>query len=839
MKRGSRCVQASLLALGFVALSDGFSMASKLPTSRRTFEPFAALRAGTEGGGKRKQITIKELQEKMLKSPSKYSAMGTEPSRKKKATRRTRRRVESPKQQYLYASQRSAKQQAVAPAKKDIGKEEGENENENETVFTVDTRNPLLQAKEFGMVPATQHCDPLVDGLKPRLVGQIRISEEAGSGSFAYLVEKPAGWSILGSQASKSKKTTAKGTVTHTEESMPAVQEQRRRKTKTQVKLVDEDGNIDILEYSEEDILALLTPEELEEMKEDLGTDFQAPARSKRLAADLIMPPKDDDPDSSVRSHIKDEHRDLDEETLSNLRRIEGRKQRASEIATFAEAARPSVITWLKDVKAGEGVPIRGGNFWTAIAGACEVDDSGLVLLCPKANTESIFVEYAEYVTVVGNGGHLVPRSKVNRNAASSSNDVIKFEIVSKVRKGRGDDAIQTVRVLIPDKTSTCSSIVELCQKQFQDGIRGDPAGNPFDRRARRRLIHCESMSVSSLVFDETCEVETDMFPDDIAVLADRRNHLEYTTGSFLGRASLQQNEMTNAYREVNGAADGFPGWTVDRYDKWLLVQHDPKEPRGPLPSIHDGNTLGIYYIESSPDRSSMGASTNARARLLEGKPAPEFFPIVENGVKYVVNLDRDLSTGIFLDQRPQRAWLSRNCCVDTQLLNCFAHTGAFSVAAASTGASTVSIDLSKKWLDRLSTHLEANDIEFDERHDAIYGDCFDWLSRLAKRGEKYDIVILDPPSSSVGGRKKKRWSIKNDMDELVALAANLVKKGGLLWTTTNSASTHPIKFARLCQKGLDDAGIENAKLERIQPMPADFQTIGPQPVTNLVWRIP
>jgi 23S rRNA (cytosine1962-C5)-methyltransferase len=113
----------------------------------------------------------------------------------------------------------------------------------------------------------------------------------------------------------------------------------------------------------------------------------------------------------------------------------------------------------------------------------------------------------------------------------------------------------------------------------------------------------------------------------------------------------------------------------------------------------------------------------------------------------------------------------------------------------------------------------------------------FDWLTRLGKRGEQYDIVILDPPSSSIG-KKKRRWSVKNDMDELVALAAPLVKKGGMLWTTTNSASLTPLKFARLCKKGLDAAGCTNAKLERVVPQPEDFPTVGSQPVKNLVWRL-
>ena len=59
-----------------------------------------------------------------------------------------------------------------------------------------------------------------------------------------------------------------------------------------------------------------------------------------------------------------------------------------------------------------------------------------------------------------------------------------------------------------------------------------------------------------------------------------------------------------------------------------------------------------------------------------------------------------------------------------------------------------------------------------------------------------------------------------------------------LLWTTTNSAGIHPDKFARMCQKGLENAGLKSAKLERIAPMPVDFPSIGAQPMKNLVWRI-
>ncbi len=112
-----------------------------------------------------------------------------------------------------------------------------------------------------------------------------------------------------------------------------------------------------------------------------------------------------------------------------------------------------------------------------------------------------------------------------------------------------------------------------------------------------------------------------------------------------------------------------------------------------------------------------------------------------------------------------------------------------------------------------------------------------DWLARLKKRGEKFDLVIIDPPNSFVG-KKLKRWNIKDDMEELVALAAPLVKSNGMLWTLTRSAALPTQKFAKICQQGLELANAANSKLERIQPMPTDFPTIGSQPAKYLMWII-
>ena len=119
-----------------------------------------------------------------------------------------------------------------------------------------------------------------------------------------------------------------------------------------------------------------------------------------------------------------------------------------------------------------------------------------------------------------------------------------------------------------------------------------------------------------------------------------------------------------------------------------------------------------------------------------------------------------------------------------------------------------------------LRPQMELNGIlEWEGQHDVIYGDCFDWLVRLAEKNEQFDVVILDPPSTSVVRKKKKRWSVKSDMAGLATLAAPLVKSYWLLFT--NSASWWTETFVNMCKNGLIDAGINNAKLERVFSMMA------------------
>jgi hypothetical protein len=688
----------------------------------------------------RNRITVKEILDDF-----KASSANQQFTKKKKKYRRSRSKVDSPKQTYMYATQRrEMERMGIEIKKKTKNGEEGDEEEGDGNVTQkrrqISQDSPITIARKMGMNPSMQSCDlsfalsmnnEMIPVDVPRILGKIKVgtSEESKTGMYAYAIEKPAGWAILEGNKKKGKKQSPTEEEGSNEEKSSAKNIKNGKKSspsKTtntkKLKYYDqENNNIDTWELSNDfDLSSVMTAEELEEFADDGGTDsfnYGGAGSSKKIdSEDVSDTTENASPKIAPRTLLKSDN---------------------DAPAIFAQESRPSVVAWLKELKAAEGAPIRGGKNWKAIAGAVDIDDSGLVMLCPKDSVDNIFVDNTEYVAVIGNGKFLAPKGKKSRQSGKKqfSPNNAKFESYAKVRKGRGKDVVSTTIVTVPDGASTCSDVVQLCQSKFFDGIRGDNEANPLERRANRRLVHCSSLTASSLTHDELIECESEV-TDDIQGLSERRNQHEFHNGSFLGRWSLAQNEDTNAYREINGAADGWPGWIVDRYDKWLLVQHDDAYPRGPLPSLHDGKTAGVYYFASDADRSITGAVKGTKPKLLEGQMAPEMIEIKENGIKYHVNFD-DLSTGIFLDQRNQRAWLARHCTEETRVLNCFAHCGAFSIAAATAGAETVSLDLDKKWLDRIEPQMNANGISDMDRHDCIYGDC------------KFDASLLENISSS------------------------------------------------------------------------------------------
>jgi 23S rRNA (cytosine1962-C5)-methyltransferase len=168
---------------------------------------------------------------------------------------------------------------------------------------------------------------------------------------------------------------------------------------------------------------------------------------------------------------------------------------------------------------------------------------------------------------------------------------------------------------------------------------------------------------------------------------------------------------------------------------------------------------------------------------LLSGDAAlPLETVIEENRTKFGLDFAAGYSAGLFIDQRANRAFVRRLGA--KRLLNTFAYTCSFSVAAALGGAETVSVDLSKKSLDRGRENFALNALGTDG-HQFIADDVLEVLPRLARRGERFDCLILDPPTFS-RGNKGRRFQVEQDFEKLLTAALEVAGPQARILLSTN-----------------------------------------------------
>jgi 23S rRNA (cytosine1962-C5)-methyltransferase len=188
-----------------------------------------------------------------------------------------------------------------------------------------------------------------------------------------------------------------------------------------------------------------------------------------------------------------------------------------------------------------------------------------------------------------------------------------------------------------------------------------------------------------------------------------------------------------------------------------------------------------------------------------------------EHHLKFGIDFGAGYSVGLFIDQRENRRFVRQS--KPKRVLNCFAYTCSFSVAAASAGALTVNVDLSKKSLERGRQNFALNSLS-TEGHQFIADDVRPVLGRLARRGQKFDMIILDPPtfSRTKGG---DAFHVESDFEELIVSALELIERGGRILLATNCETLNEQaleRFSRYCLKLSRRSGA----LHR-QPPPVDF----------------
>lgn len=246
----------------------------------------------------------------------------------------------------------------------------------------------------------------------------------------------------------------------------------------------------------------------------------------------------------------------------------------------------------------------------------------------------------------------------------------------------------------------------------------------------------------------------------------------------------------TSSCRVIFGEADFLPGLVIDKFSDVLVVESLALGIDRLKPFIvdclkkvlaEDGIIIrGVYERSDAKVREKEGM---ARSKGFLGEPFDTKVEIVENGVRYIVDVKDGQKTGFFLDQKYNRQAIHK-LCKGAEVLDCFTHTGSFALNAGIAGAAHVTgVDASELAVAQARENAALNGLS--DRVEFLCEDVFELLPRLEQEGKKYDVVILDPPAFT-----KSRSSVKNAVKgyrEINLRGMKLVKDGGFLVTCSCS----------------------------------------------------
>ncbi len=275
-------------------------------------------------------------------------------------------------------------------------------------------------------------------------------------------------------------------------------------------------------------------------------------------------------------------------------------------------------------------------------------------------------------------------------------------------------------------------------------------------------------------------------------------------------RSSLIKNSHITAHRVFNAAGDGLPGLAIDRFEETLIIslyeELTPRDENALITEIARVLRPKSLYLKRRPREARLKANTE-RAEIAPIMPAwgeiMDTLKVLENGMKFEIRPGGDLSVGLFLDMRDTRAWVRDHIGART-VLNCFSYSCAFGVAANLGGATRVAnLDLSRKVLDWGAQNYRLNLLE-PKPLDFISGDVFEWFKRFERRQDRFDSIILDPPSFATS--RHSRFSAAANYDDLVETAVKLLEPDGLLIACCNQARLSRLEFKKAVTRGLERA---------------------------------
>lgn len=278
-----------------------------------------------------------------------------------------------------------------------------------------------------------------------------------------------------------------------------------------------------------------------------------------------------------------------------------------------------------------------------------------------------------------------------------------------------------------------------------------------------------------------------------------------------------------HAYRLVHGAGDGLPGFAVDVVGRAAVVYAYADSFRA-LGKLLADAVIGFARLDGAVVKlRAKGGAAEVTQDVIG--TVPDKLVATEAGVPYEIHPLGGLNHGLFTDMREQRQAI-RRLAAGARVLNLFSYTASLSLACALGGAATVtSVDTSAGVNAWAASNFARSNLGGDKRFSFETGDASRFLARAAREKEQYDLVLIDPPGSSSAAGVS--WALGRDYPELIAKAAAVIPRDGLLWLASNAADVGAL--AKLAHKGLRSANRTGAVLEQAG-LPPEYPTLVAQP---------
>lgn len=344
----------------------------------------------------------------------------------------------------------------------------------------------------------------------------------------------------------------------------------------------------------------------------------------------------------------------------------------------------------------------------------------------------------------------------------------------------------------------------------YREGL-GKPRGKLPRTGEVVELVDATGAALGAGLYDDRSPIAVRVYLREGSL--DEQSLASAVEGAIAARDRLFVAGETTALRLCHGEGDRVPGIVIDRYGPVAVLRTDGDAIASWIDRLvpHVSKALASRGVETLLVRLSEAGAAGEKAKRVWGREPPETVDVLEHGMTMAVDVVRGQKTGAFLDQRENRAYVRRVAQGRKRVLNLFSYAGGFSAAAALGGAAEVtSVDIAPKAHATAQQTFRNNGLD-PAAHRFVTADALVYVEDLAKRRERFDLVISDPPSFAPNEKSVPR--ALSSYVKLHRACARLLAPGGLFCASSCSSHVGMDRFLGT----LDDAALERSDLRILE----------------------